>query len=564
MRRTNSRHHTAPQLFLIAVALFAVVTPTTRSVRAQGIGQQQQQTTDAVGRSAPLTVLDSNRAQDGLVGPVRRVRVETAKMSYKSGQPIEGPHVLLQATTYDLQGNRTANTSYPVAAEARGLKEEYKYDDAGHAIERLQRDADGTPRSREIYTYEYDAIGNWTKRMTLLMVIEGGKVTYEPVEITYRVIAYYFNDQIAKLAQLPKPLATPLANVTDVAKTKPQLDLTATSSSTNAPQQLAVEKSPVTASEAPTQHGAIPAQETRQQPAGALVAASQAASERSEIDIGNEPQAVSAPTPPPESLTGSLLNDKALELPEPVYPTGAAFAHVAGQVDVGVVIDEKGQVSAAHVISGHPLLNDAAIAAARRARFAPTLHAGQPVKVAGVIRYKFTFAQGATGAQVSFPVNDLTPPAAMSSPKEAAASYKIGLTHYESGRYREAIEAFNQSIRFDPGNAETYNDLGLAYSKLKLYDDSIAAFKQALRLKSNFAVAYFNLGVVFGELDQQEAAIKAYKEAIRLEPEDADAHYNLGVIQLKRGARKAALSEYATLQTLGSPLATELYKLINK
>jgi outer membrane biosynthesis protein TonB len=52
-------------------------------------------------------------------------------------------------------------------------------------------------------------------------------------------------------------------------------------------------------------------------------------------------------------------------------------------------VDEKGSVTSARAVSGHPLLRPAAEAAARRARFSPTLLSGRPVKVRGVLTYDF-------------------------------------------------------------------------------------------------------------------------------------------------------------------------------
>ena len=56
---------------------------------------------------------------------------------------------------------------------------------------------------------------------------------------------------------------------------------------------------------------------------------------------------------------------------------------------VQIVVDESGRVISASAVSGHPLLQQAAVAAARQARFSPTLLSGQPVKVSGVITYNF-------------------------------------------------------------------------------------------------------------------------------------------------------------------------------
>lgn len=93
--------------------------------------------------------------------------------------------------------------------------------------------------------------------------------------------------------------------------------------------------------------------------------------------------------PENEKIGGGVLNGKALALPQPAYPPLARAAHISGTVSVQVLIDEQGNVSSAHAVDGHPLLQSACVAAARQARFSPTLLEGEPVKVTGVIRYNF-------------------------------------------------------------------------------------------------------------------------------------------------------------------------------
>lgn len=88
-------------------------------------------------------------------------------------------------------------------------------------------------------------------------------------------------------------------------------------------------------------------------------------------------------------ISGGVLNGKAISLPQPVYPPAARAVHASGTVNVQVTIDEKGSVTSASAVSGHPLLRAAATAAARQARFAPTKLSGAPVKVTGVIVYNF-------------------------------------------------------------------------------------------------------------------------------------------------------------------------------
>jgi protein TonB len=84
-----------------------------------------------------------------------------------------------------------------------------------------------------------------------------------------------------------------------------------------------------------------------------------------------------------------VLNGKAISKPQPAYPAIARAARASGTVTVQVLVDERGNVVSASAVSGHPLLQQSAVAAARQAKFSPTLLSGQPVKVSGVITYNF-------------------------------------------------------------------------------------------------------------------------------------------------------------------------------
>ena len=85
-------------------------------------------------------------------------------------------------------------------------------------------------------------------------------------------------------------------------------------------------------------------------------------------------------------VSGGVLNGKAIYLPMPEVPSGEA----AGVVLVAVIVDEQGNVIDARAVSGPAHLQPAAVAAARLARFSPTLLMGEPVKVTGTLTYNFT------------------------------------------------------------------------------------------------------------------------------------------------------------------------------
>jgi protein TonB len=107
------------------------------------------------------------------------------------------------------------------------------------------------------------------------------------------------------------------------------------------------------------------------------------------VDMGEPPPPEPKPAPPRAPISGGVLNGKAVHLVQPPYPAIAKQAHASGTVVVQVLIDENGNVVSAHATSGHPLLQAAAVAAARASKFSPTKLSGQPVKVTGMIQYNF-------------------------------------------------------------------------------------------------------------------------------------------------------------------------------
>ncbi len=92
----------------------------------------------------------------------------------------------------------------------------------------------------------------------------------------------------------------------------------------------------------------------------------------------------------PVTISKGVVNGEATNLPKPPYPPHAKAIGLTGDVNVQILIDERGNVASARAINGHPFLKPGAEQAARNARFAPTLLSGQPVKVTGVIVYRFS------------------------------------------------------------------------------------------------------------------------------------------------------------------------------
>ena len=76
-----------------------------------------------------------------------------------------------------------------------------------------------------------------------------------------------------------------------------------------------------------------------------------------------------------------MKEPRTIKMVAPIYPPLAARAHVSGIVVLEATLTAEGMVSEIRVVSGHPLLTDAAIHCVKQWRYEPTLLNGTPVAV---------------------------------------------------------------------------------------------------------------------------------------------------------------------------------------
>jgi protein TonB len=105
-----------------------------------------------------------------------------------------------------------------------------------------------------------------------------------------------------------------------------------------------------------------------------------------------------APLPPPKEpvrVGGNVREPKVVKLVEPKYPPVAIRARVEGVVILEAVVTEQGTVDRLKVISGPPLLVQAAVEAVQNWKYEPTILNGQPVPV--ILTAKVNFSLGNSG-----------------------------------------------------------------------------------------------------------------------------------------------------------------------
>ena len=548
-----------------------------------------------------------SREQDGLSGPVRRVRVEIANVVTRDGKLTELPKAVIEVSTYDALGRKTDSVAYPVAGASAPGKEEYKSDDKGNIIEMTLRGTDGSVLAREKYTYEFDEFGNWKKRTTAVALYENGVISYEPTQVTYRTLTYYYGPS------MPKPGV-------------PVVDVAATSKKRTEAEVEAVANKPV-----PTQSPNVvvaPPVNVAEKSTPSPITSAEANAAKEEVKI------------PVIRISEEVLRKAAIEIPEPHYPADAELARAAGPVRVEVIIDPKGVVTAARATSGNPMLFDAATSAASKARFLMAAFSDQPTGAYGVLTYNFArpaevvsipsntsstttnalaekpvratmtapspVTESSRTAPVTSPVSDNNP--GLAETKSFADYFNKGMAGISSGQYKEAVESLKHAVTVNPQDAIAYTKLGFAYSALGEHEPAITAFKQAIKLNRAFvdADSYFRLGSAYlalsdygaaieplkqalygvkvkqldertkstagpGEAEINDAlgrayygtgsyrkAVKAFETAVGLKPNFASAHYGLGLSYLGTGDKRAAEKQEQVLRKLNSRLADRL------
>ena len=180
----------------------------------------------------------------------------------------------------------------------------------------------------------------------------------------------------------------------------------------------------------------------------------------------------------------------------------------------------------------------------------------------------------------------------------AESYFNIGLASFYLKQYREAAEAYRQSIKLDPYNAaDGYYALGLVYRDWGKADEEIHAYKQAIKLRPDYTVAYErlgsrylrskkfneavevfrqlstlkpgdaiapnNMGEAYVELNRFNEAVESFRQSIRLKPDYGKAYYNLGKTLLAMGNRDAALEQYTILTNIAPDWAEKLNAIIN-
>jgi predicted O-linked N-acetylglucosamine transferase (SPINDLY family) len=106
--------------------------------------------------------------------------------------------------------------------------------------------------------------------------------------------------------------------------------------------------------------------------------------------------------------------------------------------------------------------------------------------------------------------------------------YFVGTTFLQLKKYDEAINNFEQSLKYNSFFPETYNNLGVALAEKKKYSLALNNYNKAINLKVDYADAYLNRGISFIKLLKYDEAISDFNIVISKDPYNSKAYNSLG------------------------------------
>ncbi len=135
-------------------------------------------------------------------------------------------------------------------------------------------------------------------------------------------------------------------------------------------------------------------------------------------------------------------------------------------------------------------------------------------------------------------------------PNYYLGQYLTGVVMYTLEQDENAINAFNNSIKLNPKDFESYASLGLLYydKAAKTFNEdyakkSIENFEKAIALNSNCSTYYFYIGLNHMELGDWASAVNNFKKALVINPKDYNSMYYKSIAQYLQKDYTAVVDE---------------------
>ena len=132
--------------------------------------------------------------------------------------------------------------------------------------------------------------------------------------------------------------------------------------------------------------------------------------------------------------------------------------------------------------------------------------------------------------------------------------YQIGLIMKSDKKIQEAIDAYNNVVKYSPSYEQGYFALGNTYGDIDKYDLAIENYLKTIEINNSFYQAYYNMGSIYltqwtktdksntkNRVELLDNAEAAFRDAVRINPKYYQAYTSLGRILVEKNMPLEAL-----------------------
>lgn len=145
-------------------------------------------------------------------------------------------------------------------------------------------------------------------------------------------------------------------------------------------------------------------------------------------------------------------------------------------------------------------------------------------------------------------------------PEMTDASILLGEILIENEMYKEAVNVYQDALRFDQVNYDLYYNLGIAYTMLNDFQNAKTCYEKAAEINSLLHNAKYSLAEIALIYKDLEEAERRFLETIEDEELSADAYYELAKIYLIKGDKETAIKYINTAIDANSKKIVEKVK----
>ena len=126
-------------------------------------------------------------------------------------------------------------------------------------------------------------------------------------------------------------------------------------------------------------------------------------------------------------------------------------------------------------------------------------------------------------------------------PSDWKAHFELAVELNCSGKFEESLASFEESIRLNPKNVQSYVNMGYALCQLQRFESGVQVLARGLEIDPRCADAHCNLGVLFLRMGKYPLAEKHFRCTFHLKPSYINAYWNLGQTLAKMGRYSEAV-----------------------